>query len=146
MYTTAQAAEKLEVNKMTLIRWHKTDKFNPAQVEPISGTRLYDEDEINLYALWFRLRRRHKQHLRELDEIQKDDYKYIAIIPLDEHKISWQPVSIDELKERSQKIRQWEEEYQKIMKGYWDIPQGFEPKIDVPDPGLGWSSGNKTSL
>ena len=116
-----------------MLRWPKEGKFNPTQVDPVSGTRLYEEDEINLYALWFRLRRRHKQHLRKLDEIQKDDYKYISTVPLDQRKQSLEPVSIEVLKKRSADRHEWEQEYEKIMRGYWEIPKGFEPKLDIQD-------------
>lgn len=135
MYSTHQAAVRLGVSKATLLRWHADKKFLPSQIEPESGARYYDEEDINIHALWFALRRRHKAHLRKLKEVTKDDYKYISTTPLDQRSAPWEPLSLNELKKHFAAKKKWDSEYREILGEYSRIPSGFEPKIDVPYPG-----------
>lgn len=124
----SQAAKLLEVNPRTLIRWDEEGKF-PANKEPISKMRYYDESDIISHVFWFKLRRKHKSHNKKLDDIRKEVNKYIITQPLDPgqnpkfHKL-------EDMKRAFDKLNKWEEEHLRILKEYSNIPRGFKAKVD----------------
>jgi len=127
MFTIAQAASKLKVNKKTLIRWDASGKF-PAQRDAAKN-RIYDEEDITNHSLWFLLRRKHRKHNRQLTAIRKECDKYLATQPLGPmenpkfHKL-------EDMKKAYDALHVWETENSKILAEYSKLPIGFKAKLD----------------
>lgn len=129
MYTIAQAAEQLKVNKKTLMRWDASGKF-PAQRDP-AGNRIYNEQEIRDHAQWFALRRKHRAHNRLLTAIREECDKYLAtqpLGPLENPKFH----KYEDMKKAYDALHTWESEDRKILIEYSTLPRGFKAKVD-PD-------------
>ncbi|OGM26852.1 hypothetical protein A2627_05555 [Candidatus Woesebacteria bacterium RIFCSPHIGHO2_01_FULL_39_28] len=128
--TIAEAAKILGVNKKTLMRWDALGKF-PSEREALSGIRYYDKADVLNHAVWFKLRKKHKENLRELDVIRKEVDKYIVTQPLGPfdkphfHKLEDMAKAFDNL-------HKWEREHKKILEEYSTLPLGFHAKVD-PD-------------
>jgi len=124
----SQAAELLGVNSRTLMRWDEEGKF-PAHKENLSKMRFYEQSDITNHAFWFKLRRKHKEHLKRLDEIRKEVDKYISTQPLDAgtnprfHKY-------EDMKKAFDNLRDWEKEHKLILEEYSQLPPGFKAKVD----------------
>lgn len=127
MFSIAQAAEKLQVNKKTLIRWDALGKL-PAQRDS-SGNRIYDEQDILKHAQWFILWRKHKTHNRQLTNIRKECDKYLATQPLGPmenpkfHKF-------EDMEKVYTAMHKWEAEDMAILEEYTKLPSGFKPKFN----------------
>lgn len=128
MLTIAQAAEKLKVNKKTLIRWDASGKF-PAQRDT-SGNRMYDEQDILNHAQWFSLRRKHKAHNRQLTAIRKEADRFTATQPLGMDTPKFH--KFEEMKKAYDALKEWEVKSKEITKEYSNLPRGFKAKLD-PD-------------
>ena len=124
----SQAAELLEVSSRTLMRWDKEGKF-PAHKEPLSKMRFYNKLDITNHAFWFKLRRRHKKHLKKLDEIRNEVDKYISTQPLDTgsnpkfHKY-------EDMKKAFDDLRDWKEKHKLILEDYYQLTPRFKAKVD----------------
>jgi len=129
MFTIAQSAEQLQVNKKTLMRWDASGKF-PAQRDS-TGSRIYDEKDVLNHAQWFAVRRKHRAHNRQLTAIRSECDKYLATQPLGPmenpkfHKV-------EDMKKAYGALRRWETENRAILKEYSKLPSGFRAKLD-PD-------------
>lgn len=128
MLTIAQAAEKLGVNRKTLMRWDTSRKF-PAQRDS-AGNRVYDEQDIFNHAQWFRLRRKHRAHNRQLTAIRKEADRFTATQPLGMETPKFH--KLEEMKKAYKALRKWEKENREILKEYSKLPDGFKAKVD-PD-------------
>lgn len=128
MITIAQAAEKLGVNKKTLIRWDSSGKF-PAQRDS-SGDRTYDEKDIENHAQWFKLRRKHRAHNRKLAAIKSETDRFTATQPLGMETPKFH--KFEEMKKAYEALDKWKLESRNILREYSDLPQGFKAKVD-PD-------------
>lgn len=128
MLTIAQTAEKLRVNKKTLIRWDALGKF-PAQRDS-AGNRVYNEQDILNHAQWFILRRKHRAHNRQLNAIRKEADRFTATQPLGMATPKFH--KYEEMKKAYDALRKWENENREILKEYSVLPQGFKAKVD-PD-------------
>lgn len=128
MLTISQAAEKLQVNKKTLIRWDTSGKF-PAQRDS-SGNRVYDEQDILNHAQWFRLRRKHRAHNRQLTAIRKEADRFTATQPLGMETPKFH--KLEEMKRAYDALNKWEAKSKEITEEYSKLPRDFEAKVD-PD-------------
>ena len=129
--TIGQAAILLGVNKRTLMRWDESGKF-PAKREPISKTRFYDEQEITNHSLWFKLRRKHKNHNKKLGAIRSEVNKYISTQPLNlEAKPEFH--NLEEMKKAYDALNKWTKEDEKILEEYSNLLSRFKPKINLGD-------------
>jgi len=128
MLTIAQAAEKLGVNKKTLIRWGASGKFSAER--DFAGNRVYDERDIANHAQWFTLRRKHRTHNRQLTAIRKEADRFTATQPLGMETPKFH--KYDEMKKAYDALRKWENEDKEILKEYSELPRGFKAKVD-PD-------------
>ena len=128
MFTIAQAAKQLKVNKKTLMRWDASGKF-PAKRDS-SGNRTYDETDISNHAQWFELRRKHRTHNRLLTAIRKEADKYLVTQPLGPmenpkfHKL-------EDMKKAYDALHKWEAEDKKITEEYSKLPEDFRAKLDL---------------
>ncbi len=128
MFTIAQAAEKLKVNKKTLIRWDASGKF-PAQRDS-ARNRTYEEQDILNHAQWFELRRKHRTHNRKLTAIKKEADKFTATQPLGMETPKFH--KLEDMKKTYSALRKWKIEDKKILIEYSKLPNGFNAKLD-PD-------------
>lgn len=123
-----EASKILGVSKKTLIRFDEEGRF-PAQ-RSTNGYRIYDKTDIENHALWFALRRKHKEHNRKLKTIKDEVDKYISTQPLGPfqkkgfHKL-------EGMKAAFERLHQWEEEHKEILKEYEKIPEGFKARTDI---------------
>ncbi len=128
MLTVSQAAEVLGVDKKTLMRWDNEGKY-PAIREKHSNIRLYDETNVRNHALWFKIRRRHKAHIRLLPPLNKERNRFIRTLPLQPGE-NPKMFPYVEMKKAYDAINKWGEEEKEILKEYSKIPEGFRPKVD----------------
>lgn len=124
----SQAAKILEVSTRTMLRWDKEGKF-PAHKEPVSLMRFYDEVDIINHSIWFKLRRKHKAHLRKLGAIREEVNKHVRTQPLE---IGYKPVfhNIEDMKKAYDALNNWNKVHKAIIEEYAKLPRGFKAKID----------------
>lgn len=124
----SQAAKLLDINPRTLMRWDEEGKF-PAHKEPLSKMRFYNESEIISHVFWFKLRRKHKAHLKKLDVIRTEVDKYISTQPL---QIGENPKfhKLEDMKKAFDAMNKWKNEHNEILKEYSQLPPGFKAKVD----------------
>ncbi len=124
----SQAAKLLQVSTRTLMRWDQEGKF-PAHREQVSKIRFYDESDVINHAIWFKLRRKHKTHLKKLGAIRSEIDKYIVTQPLNTgenpkfHKF-------EDMKKAFDALRDWEKEEKEILKEYSHLAPEFKAKLD----------------
>ncbi|MEK6891155.1 MAG: MerR family transcriptional regulator [Nanoarchaeota archaeon] len=128
MLTISQTAKLLKIDKKTLMRWDKDGKFT-AKREKVSKTRCYDEKEVYNHALWFEIRRKHKAHLRVLQDVRKEADKFIRTFPLNPLEDN-KPFRLTDMKRAYETLDKWEEDDIVISKEYNKLAIGFTPKID----------------
>lgn len=128
MFTIQQVAERLEVDKKTLIRWDFEGKWRPIR-ETRTNVRLYDEFEVMNHVKWFKLRRKHKAHLRLLAPLNKERNKFITTDPLQPGQAAT-VFPIKEMKKAFDAVAQWEKEEKLIVDEYSTMPPGFMHKVD----------------
>lgn len=129
MLSIAQAAEKLQVNKKTLMRWDASGKF-PAQRDS-TGNRIYDERDVLNHAQWFTIRRKHRAHNRQLTTIRRECDKYLATQPLGPMK-NPKFHRHENMEKVYAAMHKWEVEDMAILEEYSKLPNGFKAKLD-PD-------------
>lgn len=124
----SQAAKLLEVNTRTLMRWDKEGKF-PAHKETLSKMRFYDETEVLNHVFWFKLRRKHKDHVKKLGAIRAEVNKYVSTQPL---QVGGNPKfhKFEDMKKAFVALNIWEKEHKEILKEYSQLPPGFKAKVD----------------
>ena len=69
MITVKQAAKILGKAKKTLIRWDKSRKFSPSRESPLK-VRAYNESEVKNLKTLFHHKRRYRENLKRLREVQ----------------------------------------------------------------------------
>lgn len=123
-----EASKILGISKKTLIRFDEDGRF-PAQ-RSANGYRIYDRVDIENHALWFSLRRKHKEHNRKLKKIQDEVDKYITTQPLGPFQKS-KFHRLGDMRAAFEQLHDWEEEHKEILKEYEKIPEGFKAKTDI---------------
>lgn len=128
MLTITQAAEKLQVSKKTLMRWDASGKF-PAQRDS-AGNRVYGEQDILNHAQWFKLRRKHRAHNRQLTAIRKEADRFTATQPLGMETPKFH--KLEEMKKAYEALNKWKAKSKEITEEYSRLPRDFDAKVD-PD-------------
>ncbi len=131
MLTLFETALFLGVKEDVLINWETQGNWIPYK-SPISNNRLYDEREVKLHAEWFKIVRRHKQHLRKLKVINKNLQKYLAVTPIAEKNLRNYPgLNLEKLKKAINTRNKWNEEYLEIKSLYSKFAIDFIPKVNL---------------
>lgn len=125
--TIAEAAKILNVNKRTLMRWDEEGIF-PAKREEVSKIRIYDKNVIEKTAKWFDLRKREKEHLRKLPEINRKRNKVIPTAPLDPYK---DPPghTLEELRSVYREYHDWKKKYDDLHKEHTEFTEDFYRRL-----------------